>query len=402
MNALVYIGASAVSLVVLQYWWSRRYGRLKADHDYMRDRYTELESQAQRFRTEEHARHEAIFDGMVEGVVLLNPSGQVEFANSAFREMFALQSDPRGRTMVEIVRLPDLMRHLTQLNATGRIDDVELSIPDSGEKHFIVNGVRWLRDSTRPDMTLLVFHDVTPLKQAEATRRDFVANVSHELRTPLSLISGFVETLLDGALQDPPTATRFLRTIKRHTDRLTFLIDDLLQLSQLESGRIQLQRQPVTLRELAQAQVEDFGARAAARGMTLRNRVPEDLVVSADAGRLEQVLSNLVDNAIKYGKQGGEIELGAERADGNAVRMWVQDDGPGIPPEARSRVFERFYRVDRARSREAGGTGLGLSIVKHIVQAHGGVVAVDSDLGRGSRFHFTLPVMAAVDIPPLE
>ena len=140
-------------------------------------------------------------------------------------------------------------------------------MPDGAERHFIVNGVRWLRDSMRPDMTLLVFHDVTPLKNAEATRRDFVANVSHELRTPLSLISGFVETLLDGALQDTANATRFLRTIKRHTDRLTFLIDDLLQLSQLESGRIQLQRQPVTLRELAQAQVEDFGARAAARSM---------------------------------------------------------------------------------------------------------------------------------------
>jgi two-component system phosphate regulon sensor histidine kinase PhoR len=303
---------------------------------------------------------------------------------------------------MEILRHPDLMRHLGQLNASGRLEDVELPSANGSEKHLVLNGVRWRHETAHPDATLLVLHDVTPVRNAEVTRRDFVANVSHELRTPLSLISGFVETLLDGAREDPVTAERFLKTIKRHTDRLTFLIDDLLQLSQLESGRIQLRREPVDLRELVGKQCEDFAVRAADRGMTLTNLVPVDLVIPADSGRLEQVFSNLIDNSIKYGRQGGKIEVGGEREDAQRVKLWVEDDGPGIPADSRSRVFERFYRVDRARSREAGGTGLGLSIVKHIVQAHGGHVSVESELGKGTRFHFTLPVASTSDIPPLE
>lgn len=402
MNALFLVGSTAIAAVGIHWWWWRRFHQLKADHDYMRERYSELEKRSQRFMQEEHLRLEAIFDGLSEGIVLLNASGVVVFANSALKEMLSLSLEPRGKTLMEILRHPDLMRHLGQLNASGRLEDVELPSANGSEKHLVLNGVRWRHETAHPDATLLVLHDVTPVRNAEVTRRDFVANVSHELRTPLSLISGFVETLLDGAREDPVTAERFLKTIKRHTDRLTFLIDDLLQLSQLESGRIQLRREPVDLRELVGKQCEDFAVRAADRGMTLTNLVPVDLVIPADSGRLEQVFSNLIDNSIKYGRQGGKIEVGGEREDAQRVKLWVEDDGPGIPADSRSRVFERFYRVDRARSREAGGTGLGLSIVKHIVQAHGGHVSVESELGKGTRFHFTLPVASTSDIPPLE
>lgn len=402
MNDLFLTGAAAVVVAGVHAAWWVRFRRLKADHDYMRERYAELERRSQRFLAEEYQRHEAIFDGLSEGIVLLNPGGTIVFANTAFTEMLGLKEVPKGRTLIEVLRHPDLMRYLAQLNATGRLDEAALSLSNGIEKHFLLNGIRWRHESAHPDATLLVLHDVTLVRNAEVTRRDFVANVSHELRTPLSLVSGFVETLMDGAIQDPPTAVRFLKTIKRHTDRLTFLIDDLLQLSQLESGRIQLQREPLEIRELVARQCEDFAARARERGMYLKNEVPAELVVPVDSGRLEQVFSNLIDNSIKYGKQGGTIQVGGEKVDDYWVRLWVADDGPGIPPDARSRVFERFYRVDRARSREAGGTGLGLSIVKHIIQAHGGQVAVDSELGRGTRFHFTLPVAGTADIPPLE
>jgi two-component system phosphate regulon sensor histidine kinase PhoR len=214
--------------------------------------------------------------------------------------------------------------------------------------------------------------------------------VSHELRTPLSLIKGFVETLLEGAKNDPEKCTRFLQTIEKHTDRLTFLIEDLLAISRLESGQVVMNLHQVDLREQTQRVVDDLRARAAEKNVRLENGVPAGLTGRADADRLQQVLTNLVENAIKYGRANGRVTLGG-RADDHRVEMWVEDDGPGIPPEARERVFERFYRVDRARSRETGGTGLGLSIVKHIVQAHGGEVWLKSDIGSGTTFFFTLP-----------
>ena len=238
---------------------------------------------------------------------------------------------------------------------------------------------------------ILVFHDLTRLKQLENTRQEFVANVSHELRTPLSLIKGFVETLLEGAKDDPDLSTRFLKTIAKHTDRLTYLIEDLLTISRLESGQIVMNLQQVDLREEAGRVLDDLLARAAEKKTTLDNQLPAGLTARADADRLQQVLFNLVENAIKYGKSDGRVSIGGRELPENKVELWVQDDGPGIPAESRERVFERFYRVDRARSRETGGTGLGLAIVKHIVQAHGGEVWVKSDLGAGSTFFLTLP-----------
>ena len=235
-----------------------------------------------------------------------------------------------------------------------------------------------------------MFHELTRIKQLERSRQEFVANVSHELRTPLSLIKGYVETLLDGAKDNPEVAAKFLQTVTRNAERLRLLIDDLLTISELESGHLKLNLQTVSLRSLSEKVVTDLGNRAAARRVTLCDTIP-DVAVQADPDRLEQVLSNLVDNAIKYGRVEGTVTLTARPASDNAIEVAVQDDGPGIPPEALGRVFERFYRVDKGRSREQGGTGLGLSIVKHLVQNQGGKTWVTSEPGRGATFYFTLP-----------
>jgi len=241
-----------------------------------------------------------------------------------------------------------------------------------------------------------VFHDLTRVKQLERTRQEFVANVSHELRTPLSLIKGYVETLLEGAKDNPEISTKFLQTIDRNAERLRLLIEDLLTISELESGRVKLNQQPLQLRTLSEKVLSDFRSPAEAKNITLVDEVP-DLTISADAARLEQVLCNLIDNAIKYGRQRGKVTLRACLAGTEQVEISISDDGPGIPREALERIFERFYRVDKARSREQGGTGLGLSIVKHIVQGHGGRVWARSDLGHGATFYFTLPVGHVVD-----
>ena len=238
---------------------------------------------------------------------------------------------------------------------------------------------------------LLVFHDLTRLRQLEAIRQEFVANVSHELRTPLSLIRGAAETLIDGGKDDPATLVRFLEIIDRHSSRLALLIEDLLLLSALDSGRIELHVAPVNLRTAVQELCDDHAAAARTRGTTLINEVPPELTVRADAGRLRQVLANLVDNAVKYGREQGEVRTGASVLGAGWVQVFVRDDGPGIPAEARDRVFERFFRVDKARTRAQGGTGLGLAIVKNLVQAHGGEVRVESAENRGTTFYFKLP-----------
>ena len=204
------------------------------------------------------------------------------------------------------------------------------------------------------------------------------------------MIKGYVETLLDGAKDKPEVATKFLQTIEKHADRLTYLIEDLLTISRLESGQLVMNLQRADLHGIAEHVVTDLGDRAVAKQVKLLNQVPVGLAAQADGERLRQVLFNLVDNAIKYGRTDGNVVIGGRKAEQPEVELWVRDDGPGIPPEAQPRVFERFYRVDKARSRDDGGTGLGLAIVKHIVQSHGGEVWVESEPGQGATFHFTL------------
>ena len=385
-------GLAIVVALALQVWWHRRYrllyGRWARDMESL----AETRKQQDQDAAQKHAEQQALFNSMAEGVLILDHSSRVQLVNKSLQEFFGLKSDVRAQTIMEAFRLQELAEIIKRLPEERIVQGHELELGGVNGRWLEVNAAAVMDRSGRQHGSILVFHDLTRLKQLENTRQEFVANVSHELRTPLSLIKGFVETLLDGARNDPELADRFLRTIEKHTDRLTYLIEDLLTVSRLESGQIVMNLHPVHLHKEVNHVIEDLQARAVEKSVTLKNLVPKDLHAHADADRLQQVLFNLVENAIKYGRSHGSIIIGARAAENERLEMWVQDDGPGIPPEARERVFERFYRVDRARSRETGGTGLGLAIVKHIIQAHGGEVWVNSELANGATFYFTLPV----------
>ncbi len=374
------------ALLALHFSWRRKLRREQAASRAELARRTQSEHNAD---AEAQARQNAIFDSMIEGVLVLDENGLVSFANRAFAEMFATVGILRGKALLEIVRSHEIADIAERARAEGRVLDHELKLPGEQERWLQINAAAVTAVDRRRLGMILVFHDLTRLKHLEATRQEFVANVSHELRTPLAMIKGYTETLLGGAKDDPATATKFLQTVERHANRLTLLIEDLLTISSLEAGQIKLDLQPVALSPAVEKVFGDIKPSADAKDMKLLNQLPP-LSIPADANRLHQVLSNLVDNAIKYGRAGGSVIVGGRALDDGAVEISVQDDGPGIPVDSLERVFERFYRVDKARSRDQGGTGLGLAIVKHIVQAHGGKVWARSEPGRGSTFLFTL------------
>jgi len=375
------------ALIALHFWWRGKFRRAVEAAD--REIET-LKRQQEKSAFHQQIRQEAIFNSMVEGLLLLDESGRVQLANRAFSILFELRGELAGKTILEVLRLHELAEMVECLGPDRSWTSREMRLPGVVELWLRISAAVILSPEGVRQGTILVFHNLTRLKQLERTREEFIANVSHELRTPLSHIKGYVETLLDGAKNDPEVSTRFLETIARNAERLKLLIEDLLTVSELESGRVKLNLRAVELRSVVVKVFDDFKSRAEAKTIALTNEVP-DLPVRADADRVEQVLSNLVDNAIKYGRAGGRVTVGAQCADDAKVEVFVKDDGAGLPPEALERVFERFYRVDKARSREQGGTGLGLSIVKHIVQGHGGRVWAKSEPGKGTTFYFTLP-----------
>jgi two-component system phosphate regulon sensor histidine kinase PhoR len=378
-------------LVALHFWWRRRHDRVRETLREQIERNAALHEQQQVTMAQAQAQQQALFNSMVEGVLLLDGDERVLLVNQALEQLFGLTDDIRGRTVMEALRLHGLQELVLRVRAEGQVLGFELELPGLEGRRLQVNATAWLDRGGKQQGMILVFHDLTRLKQLENTRQEFVANVSHELRTPLSMIKGYVETLIHGAKDDPTVATRFLQTIEKHADRLTYLIEDLLTISRLESGQVVMNIQKVGLRPVTDEVANDLQSRAGDKQVVLENRVAGDLMVRADAERLQQVLFNLVDNAIKYGRAGGRVWIDARVADGAFSEVSVRDNGPGIPPDSLDRVFERFYRVDKARSREQGGTGLGLSIVKHIIQSHGGEVWVESQLGQGTTFFFTLP-----------
>lgn len=359
-----------------------------------------LKDEHRRAAVQIQSQQEVLLDSMLEGLLLLDERGCIQLANRAFATLFDVTVDIRGRTIMEALRLHELAALVSSLDTEKQVLGYELKLPGLKERWLQINAAAILNGQGRRHGTVLVFRDLTRLKQLESARQEFVANVSHELRTPLSLIKGYVETLLDGARNNPEVATKFLQTIDRNAERLRLLIEDLLTISELESGRVKLNLQVVPFGPVVAKVLEDFRTRAEAKGISLINQVP-DLAVRADVDRLEQVLGNLVENAIKYGRSKGTVTVGGRAVNGGQVEVFVKDDGPGIPPEALERLFERFYRVDKARSREQGGTGLGLAIVKHIVQSHGGRVWATSEPGQGATFSFVLPQGSGALQPPL-
>ena len=385
------------ALLVLHFRWRRELARAQ---DQSRKEIRDLKDEHRREALQIQTQQEAVFNSMVEGLLLLDQSGRIRLANDAFGALFGVAADVRGKTIMEALRLHELAELSDFLGTEKQVSGFELKLTGPPERWLQINGAGIFSGAGERHGTMLVFHELTRLKQLESARKEFVANVSHELRTPLSLIKGYVETLLDGARDNPEVAVKFLQTIDRNAERLKLLIEDLLTLSQLESGRVKLDLQQVALRPAVEEVFADFKSRADARSVKLIDEAP-DLNVRADAGRLEQVLGNLIDNAIKYGRAEGSVTVGARPTGGEQVEVFVRDDGPGIPPEALPRVFERFYRVDKARSREQGGTGLGLSIVKHLVQSHQGRVWAESQLGQGATFYFTLPRDSEGLQPPL-
>lgn len=346
------------------------------------------------------AQLEATLGSLQEAVLLLDSHNYVLLANQAFHAIFPKAGRILGERIELALHSDAFFRHVAAVRAGRGQPRQEIEFVDTkGSTWVEVTGsvVGPFKGDKAPGL-LFVLHDITRQKRLESVRKEFVANVSHELRTPLAVIKGYVETLVD-AHDEMPVEDRdkFLKTIQRHADRLNSLLDDLLALSRLESVNPGLARERVDLTQLLSAAVEDFRMRPSAGSHRLELSLGEEVLpaVSADPLKLGQVLDNLVSNALKYTPPGSRIRIETRIDSPNTVEIAVRDDGPGIPAEDLPHIFERFYRVDKGRSREKGGTGLGLSIAKHIVQLHGGRVWAESRVGEGTTFFFTLPRHAA-------
>ena len=342
-------------------------------------------------------QQQAVLGSMIEGVVAIDARQRVLGINRAAADLLDVNLERIiGRPLQEVIRNPDLRRFaLRAIDCREPVED-DLVLHGMRDRTIRLRGTA-LRDASGEGGAVIVLNDVTDMQRLENVRRDFVANVSHELKTPVASIKGFVETLLDGAADDPADSRRFLEIVARQADRLAAIIEDLLALSRIEQseGSGTLPMEPRPLLAILEAAAEDCRPRASERSIRLDVACPPDLTATVNGPLLEQAVINLVDNAIKYSEPGKTVWLSASRDGGGLIR--VRDEGCGIAAEHLPRLFERFYRVDKARSRQQGGTGLGLAIVKHIVQAHGGTVAVESTPGVGTTFTLRLPD-AAVDV----
>jgi len=339
--------------------------------------------------SDEAARRKAILASMVEGVLAVDAELRVTFCNDSFaRAVNARQPLPEGVALLEIVREPALLDLLKQVLATGEPQRRRISIVAAQGRVFDVQAAP-LEDRPRRG-AIAILHDVTELERLERVRKDFVANISHELRTPLASIRGYAETLLDGALEDRENNRKFLETIYSNTIRLGDMASDLLALSEMEAEREPPAAEKLSVRDIVRAAIRTVEAEARTRNVEIIPLEVQDLHIMGQRFRLEHALLNLLNNAIRFNRPGGEVRVEARSANGRA-RITVTDTGIGIPFEDLPRIFERFYCVDKARSRETGGTGLGLAIVKHVTERMGGTVAVESQLGRGSTFTLAFP-----------
>jgi two-component system phosphate regulon sensor histidine kinase PhoR len=333
----------------------------------------------------------AILGSMVEGVAVVDAADRLVFSNPGFAEILGLDLPPRiGSALVESVRQTELIEAVHKVLNGEPAVHAEI-VTGTVRQRFFAATATAVRGGEKSG-AVLVLHDITELRKLERVRRDFVANVTHEFKTPLTAIQGFAETLLAGALDDPQNRFRFLEIILEHSRRLARLTDDLLKLSKMDADRLEVEIRRLTVSQFVEGCIETTQRPAAEKDLRISVNLQQHLPdIAADRRRLAEVLQNLLDNAIQYTPPGGQIMVSAS-ADGPEVIFTVSDTGIGIPRADQSRIFERFYRVDVARSREVGGTGLGLSIAKHLVEVHGGRIWVESEVGRGSQFHFTVPI----------
>jgi two-component system phosphate regulon sensor histidine kinase PhoR len=349
--------------------------------DQLQERLTEI--------ARERARTGAILTAMEDGLLAVDHEGSVLLANEALVRGLGLR-DFMGRHYLEVVRQRDVTALIEDVLRTGQRREADVSVPQA-RRVYALAGVPFPGLEGAPHGAVLTFNDITEQRRVDQVRRDFVANASHELRTPLTSVRGFVEALEDGALDDPQTAQRFLGKIRTHADRMGVLVADLLELSRLEAGERALEYGTVIVLEVAEDVALSLQPQALERAVTVSVSDEGAPAIVTDAQALRRILENLVENAIKYTREGGAVEVITRPGPGAGAMIEVTDDGPGIAAEHLPRIFERFYRVDKARSREIGGTGLGLAIVRHLAETLGGRVAVESELGRGTRFVLELP-----------
>jgi two-component system phosphate regulon sensor histidine kinase PhoR len=345
---------------------------------------------------------EAVLAALPDGLAVVDDQRRLQLTNVEFRRLFHLTEDVPGVSLLEATRdaAVDEAVALSFDEDAAQRATIKISLGTQAAAHLEVSAVPFTTVEGRARGAVVLFRDVTQAHQVEALRRDFVANVSHELRTPLSIFRGYIETLLDDPQQPPDELVRILEVMDRHAERLTLMVEDILSLAKLESPAARLDYTEIYLPDFLSGIWRDWEKRFNAKLLRATLDAPEDLpVLIADENRLQEVIYNLLDNAVKYSQAEGRITVSAARA-ADELRISVSDEGAGIPAADLPRVFERFYRADKARSREIGGTGLGLSIVKHIVQLHGGSVDAQSALGRGSTFTVTLPIAPQIDVAP--
>jgi two-component system phosphate regulon sensor histidine kinase PhoR len=338
-----------------------------------------------------------ILSAMHDGLLVVDAGGRVVVANETFRKLFSLREISGGTPLLDTVRNAELHQLIAESLRNGEPRQSELALTGAqknSERWLQVSAVPMMNDKIGTDGAVVLLHDITELKRVNEMRSDFVANVSHELRTPLSILRGYIETLLDNPKTSPKELARILQVMERHSKRLGLLVDDLLTLAELESANSNLQLSEVNLSELLGKVVHDWERKLAEKQLKMSVDVAATVpIILADETRLEEVLHNLLDNAVKYSREKGEIRLHAEQRDDDEIALSVSDNGVGIGKNDLPRIFERFYRADKARSPESiRGTGLGLSIVKHIAQRHGGRVEAESDPGKGTTIRVLLPL----------
>src|SRR5438876_8900097 len=332
----------------------------------------------------------AVLTALTDGLLVVDSAQHILICNPAFEQLYGQSRIATGTALLDIIRDSDVIEPIRAALDQARARVAEVTTPDR-KKQLQLTAVPIMHQNGEASGVVAVFHDISRLKQADAIRRDFVANVSHELRTPLSIFHGNLETLLEPGDLDEDERRHIYEVMKRHSDRLNLLVNDLLSLARLESKEANLQLTDINLRDFLEGVTRDWAKRLAGKDLRLELEVPDNFpTVHADERRLEEVVHNLLDNAVKYSHPGGAIRIGATSSD-DEITLSFSDDGVGIPALDLPRIFERFYRADRARSRELGGTGLGLSIVKHIAQLHGGRVEAESVVGQGTTIRVILP-----------